>query len=64
MEMKVGQYSYCRRGNFFAIYVCTQCSEDGKSGTAMPTGQRFRDREEARRRVYELNGWTYRGPRK
>ena len=54
---KVGEYFYTPRRNSFSIY-----HQDTES-TASPTGETFRDRESARKRVYELNGWRYNGAR-
>lgn len=65
MTPKVGQYHYCLRGRYFRIYRYTHVAADG-SGTAaslVMDEPSFIDREEARKRVYELNGWKY-TPRK
>lgn len=61
--LKIGQYYYAPRGPYFRIYRCTHVSESGFSATPVSTEPAFRNREDARRRVYSLNGWTY-TPRK
>lgn len=52
---KIGQYEYGRRGRGFKVYRVNSVSENGY--TARATGEFYHDREEARRRVWELNGW-------
>lgn len=42
-------FEYMARGHVFRIY-----DADGKS-----TGDVYHNREEAKKRVYELNGWKY-----
>lgn len=57
--MKVGEYSYELYGSNFRIYRCDY--SDGKVETSSPVRNEpfYGDREAARRRVYELNGWNY-----
>lgn len=57
--MKVGEYYYTPRGRDFRIYCCVY-SENGRTASD-PVYEEplFRDKEEARKRVYELNGWKY-----
>lgn len=57
--MKQGEYSYQPDGRHFRIYICTYV--DGRSTTSDPVREEplYTDREEARRRVYQLNGWNY-----
>ncbi len=58
--MKPGQYHYIRRGRFYEIYRCTEAGTDGCAGSVHVLDEPpFTDREQARRRVYELNGWKY-----
>lgn len=52
---KVGQYYYAPRRNMFAIYQTTFIG-NGVT-TACSTGEEYATREEAKKRVYELNGW-------
>ena len=52
---RVGQYEYDRRGKGYKIYQVNSVNENGY--TSSPTGEYYADREEARRRVWELNGW-------
>lgn len=62
-RLKKGEYHYARRGQVFRIYVCVESTPE--SEVSRPAGDEdYFDREEARRRVYELNGWKYRPPEK
>ena len=60
MKAKVGQYFYIPRGKGFRIYQYETVSSNGGS-SAIPAIDEplFFDREKARKRVYELNGWKY-----
>lgn len=49
--MKIGQYYYELRGRQFRIY------QVDSSFSAKATEYIFNTREEARNKVYELNGW-------
>ena len=51
--MRVGEYEYRPHGRDFRIYRCDY--SDGKTTTANPVYNEpfYRDREEARKRVYE-----------
>jgi len=52
---KLGEYYYQIRFNHFNVYVYTSVSENGAAiGTKVAE---FGDREEARRFVWEKNGW-------
>lgn len=64
--MKVGQYTYMMRGSFWRIYVCTHHNpENGSCAHSPVDGEKeYTNMEDARKRVFELNGWTYRGPLK
>lgn len=55
----VGEYYYSLHGRDFRIYRCDY--SDGQTTMSSPVYEEpfFRDREEARKRVYELNGWEY-----
>lgn len=57
--MKKGEYSYQPHGRQFRIYVCTYA--DGRTTMSDPVRDEpfYNNREDARRRVYELNGWKY-----
>jgi hypothetical protein len=57
--MKKGEYHYSPRGKAYRIYVCTEASAFGSSSEPVPGEPAYYDREAARRRVYELNGWKY-----
>lgn len=57
--MKIGEYHYELHGRHFRIYQCS--FNDGVTTMSDPVRGEpfFMDREEARKRVYELNGWNY-----
>lgn len=57
--MKKGQYHYTPCGRQFRIYICTEANEQGNSSSPVYSEPFFNDREQARKRVYELNGWNY-----
>lgn len=52
---QVGQYHYVLRGKLYVIYRYESISEHGSCSS--PTDESFDNRDDARRRVYELNGW-------
>ncbi len=56
---KTGQYYYTPCGSSFRIYRYDHVS--GHGGSASPVSEEpvFYNREDARKRVYELNGWKY-----
>lgn len=51
-SLKVGEYMYKRYHNGFKIF---KKEADGVFGSC--EGEYYTTREEARKRVYELNGW-------
>lgn len=51
-NLKIGQYIYQKRGRNYRIYV-----KSGKNRLTPLVDETFLNREEARKRVYELNGW-------
>ncbi len=53
---KVGQYHYDIRFNHFNVYVCTSVSNNGMTASFHKVAE-FRDREEARRYTWKMNGW-------
>lgn len=58
---KVGQYSFYYRGGSWRICRITQVLPNGAVSTVGdPDQPTFHTREEARRHIYRLNGWTYR----
>ncbi len=57
MKPEVGQYSYVLRGRGFRIYRCVKATESGYTALPVPGERTYSRREDARRRVYELNGW-------
>ncbi|MCU6767384.1 hypothetical protein OCV73_00205 [Barnesiella propionica] len=59
MKPKVGQYHYELRGSCFRIYRYDQVSDTGTSSSPVYGEPSYLDREEAKKRVYELNGWRY-----
>ena len=59
MTPKTGQYYYTLRGNRFYIYRCDNDSDSGYSGSPVNGEKSYTDRNHARKRVYELNGWKF-----
>lgn len=59
INIEVGQYIYFLRFSQFRIYQCDY--NDGKICTYTPVVNEpfYNDKESARKRVYELNGWDY-----
>ena len=57
--MKLGQYHYAIRGRYYKIYRCTYKEGNVESSTPVKDEPEYYDREEAKKRVYELNGWKY-----
>lgn len=57
MKPKVGQYFYAPRGRFFRIYRYDFVSAEATTAIPVQSEPFYADREQARRRVYELNGW-------
>lgn len=63
---KVGQYGFHLVRGTWRIYQVTcvysnaRCSGFGKTDVEEEGVYSIQDRESARRRVYELNGWNYR----
>jgi len=58
--MKAGQYYYTKQGNSFAIFKCGE-TINGVTGDENLHETKV-DLESAKKRVYELNGWTYKEP--
>lgn len=59
MKPKIGQYYYIPRGRFFRIYRYVDVSPDGCSGSPVCEEPLYENKEDARKRVYQLNGWKY-----
>lgn len=59
MKPKVGLYHFVHRGDGIRIYRYDSVSVRGTSSTPVPGEATYFDQEQARKRVYELNGWTY-----
>lgn len=57
MKAKVGQCYYASRGRAFRIYRYVHVMASCTMAVPVDNEPLYRDREEARRRVYELNGW-------
>lgn len=57
MEPKEGQYYYAPYMSGYKIYVWANVTEHGCSAKAVDGEPLYYEREEAKRRVYELNGW-------
>ena len=58
MIPKKGQYYYTYYRGGYAIFKCTSSDENGYSGEKI--GEAYGKSEEAKKRVYELNGWSKR----
>lgn len=52
---KVGRYFYCMHRGFFAVYMWDYVSNRSTSATFV---EDYLTREDARNKVFELNGWT------
>lgn len=57
--MRVGDFFYLPRGRFYRIYCCESVSDKGTESTPVQDEPLYSTSEEARKRVYELNGWIY-----
>lgn len=59
MTPRIGLYHYTVSGRYFRIYRYISVSPDGRNSSSEPVvGEPlFDNRESARRRVYQLNGW-------
>lgn len=61
MKAKTGMYFYARCGRGFQIYRYDSVTERGTAASPLRGEPHYYNREEARKRVYELNGWKYTG---
>ena len=57
MKLRKGIYHFVPRGNCFRIYLCTEATPTSTTSVPVLDEPAFCDRQAARRRVYELNGW-------
>lgn len=57
MRPKVGQYYYAPYGRGFRIYRYDSVTENGSSASPVNSEPIYYNQEDARKRVYELNGW-------
>ena len=57
MKPKAGQYFYAPRGRFFRIYRYEFVSAGATTASPVQDEPFYHDRQAARRRVYQLNGW-------
>lgn len=57
--IKEGEYYYTIKGKWYAIYRKEEYRNGISSGTFIEGNL---DREEARKKVYQLNGWDYKEP--
>lgn len=63
--MKVGDFFYLPRGRFYRIYrYIESISEKGTESIPVQNEPFYSSQEEARKRVYELNGWNYKPKKK
>lgn len=61
MTLKKGQYHYSIKGRFYVIYRCVAATAHSSESEAVSGEPQFTDPQAARRRVYELNGWRWKG---
>lgn len=59
IDLKVGQYMYKPHGSQYRIYRCDFNNGVNSSYEEVMSEPFFTNPEEARKRVYELNGWAY-----
>lgn len=59
MKPKVGQCYYAPRGRGFRIYRYTSVTATTSTASPVPDEPIYFDREEVRKRVYQLNGWNF-----
>ena len=59
MKPKVGRCYYAPRGRAFRIYRYDYVSDTVATASPLPDEPYYYNREEARKRGYELNGWRY-----
>lgn len=59
MKPSIGQYCYRLRGRFYRIYRYVEVNRHSSSAEPVISEPSFSDPQEARRRVYQLNGWNY-----
>lgn len=57
--MKIGEYEYVPHGSGYRIYMCD--FNNGRFEMSGPVRGEpiYFNKEDARKRVYELNGWNY-----
>lgn len=56
-QRKIGEYFYAPRGRRYKIYRISSITPTSTSSESI--GEIYARREEAKKRVYELNGWHY-----
>ena len=59
MTPKVGQYFYTIYHSMYRIYRYDSVSDRATSASPVRDEPLYSNPEEARKRVYELNGWRY-----
>ena len=59
MKPKVGQYYYTFHGKGYRIFQYIEVTDRGSSAAPVHEEPTYFNREAARKRVYELNGWRY-----
>lgn len=59
MKPKVGEYYYLPHGRGFRIYRYDEVTETGFVASPAMDEETLFSRDEARKRVYELNGWKW-----
>lgn len=59
MKPRVGLYHFIYRRDGIRIYRYDKVDQHGASASPVPGEITYFDPEQARKRVYELNGWIY-----
>lgn len=59
IDLKAGQYMYKLHGSQYRIYQCDFNNGVNSSYIEVVSEPFFTNPEDARKRVYELNGWEY-----
>lgn len=59
MKANIGQYFYAPSGRAFRIYRYDSVTDKGTVASPVQDEPYYYDREEARKRVYQLNGWNF-----
>lgn len=58
LNHRVGEYHYIPYGRYYRIYIYTEVSRSGTRALPVAEEPYYDNAADARRRVYELNGWS------